>query len=496
MDTTSAAAASEQHRRIHQAATATSSTCDLTEIAAKHNPLFWSCEVGSMNLSHRVVLAPLTRCRALDSVPQAAHVEYYTQRAAVPGGLLITEANAVAPEAFGLCHTPGIYTEDQVEAWAKVVDAVHAKGCFIICQLWHVGRASHFCYQPDGAAPVSPTRNAIKRPFLAKLPNGQVDNYSEPRALATQEIPVIVQQFRRAARNAIIAGFDGVEVHAAHGYLVDQFLKDGINDRIDQYGGSLENRCRFLLEIVEQINAEIGAGRTSVRLSPLMDHNDAVDSNPSNLALYLIEKLNDFKLAYLHVTEPRFHTVLGPAKETDQNLQIYRDTFHGLFMATGGYTREDGMRAIRKGYADLISYGRLFISNPDLPLRFALNSTLNEYDRSTFYTHDQRSGYTDYPSLCQLQQQQQHLEEEEEEEASCHAAADHGRFVSSVTVDHGAQSNTAAAASTKSIISFRHSSSNMISLQDQLLLHQTTSSKPFELGDVPKSKFKPPAALL
>jgi hypothetical protein len=155
MDTTSAAAASEQHRRIHQAATATSSTCDLTEIAAKHNPLFWSCEVGSMNLSHRVVLAPLTRCRALDSVPQAAHVEYYTQRAAVPGGLLITEANAVAPEAFGLCHTPGIYTEDQVEAWAKVVDAVHAKGCFIICQLWHVGRASHFCQSCSSASCIS-----------------------------------------------------------------------------------------------------------------------------------------------------------------------------------------------------------------------------------------------------------------------------------------------------------------------------------------------------
>lgn len=219
--------------------------------------------------------------------------------------------------------------------------------------------------------------------------------FSEPRALATHEIPPILQQFKQAAKNAIAAGFDGVELHAAHGYLLDQFLKDGINDRKDEYGGSLENRCRFLFDIVTAITAEIGSQRTSVRISPIIDHIGATDSNPVALGVHLARNLSRFNLAYLHVTEPRFHA--QGVSDTQLNCKIFRDQYEGVFMCTGGYTREEGMKAIRTGYTDLISYGRLFLANPDLPSRFYFDLELNEYDRSTFYTHDPYVGYIDYP---------------------------------------------------------------------------------------------------
>lgn len=359
------------------------------------NPLFWPIQVGNMTLNHRVVLAPMTRCRAIGGITQAAHVEHYTQRAS-PGGLLITEANTISPEASGFVNSPGIYTQEQVEAWKKVVDAVHAKGAYIYCQIWHVGRASHAFHQPNGQAPVSSTSRAIQAPFQVRLADGVMAPFPEPRLLATKEIPPIVQQFRLAARNAIAAGFDGVELHAAHGYLVDQFLKDGINDRTDKYGGSMENRCRFLFEIVNEIASEIGSQRTSVRISPIIDHIGAKDSDPVALGLHLVRGLSLLNLAYLHVTEPRFHS--QGISDTEQDCKVYRDEYKGVFMSSGGFTREEGMKAIRSGYTDLVSYGRAFLANPDLPLRFYFNLGLNKYDRSTFYTSDPVVGYTDYPN--------------------------------------------------------------------------------------------------
>lgn len=221
--------------------------------------------------------------------------------------------------------------------------------------------------------------------------------FSSPRALTTTEIANVVQQFRQAARNAIEAGFDGVEIHAAHGYLIDQFFKDGINDRDDEYGGSIENRCRFGLEVVSAVVDEVGADRTSIRISPVVDHLGATDSNPKALGLYLVNALNRFELAYLHLTEPRF-TSQG-VTETTKNCSEFIQAYKGRVMSSGGYTRESGMKAVESGYADLVAYGRLFLSNPDLPIRFALNASLNGYDRSTFYTHDQVKGYVDYPFL-------------------------------------------------------------------------------------------------
>lgn len=359
-------------------------------------------KLANFQLSHRVVLAPVTRCRALNYVPQRAHIDYYSQRAS-HGGLLITEAIAVSQEAIGFPHSPGIWSEEQVQGWKKVVQAVHEKGGIIFCQLWHVGRASHTYYQPNGAAPVSSTNKRVPDGSI-RLPDGVMTEYSEPRALETDEIPAIVELFRQAARNARQAGFDGVEIHAAHGYLMDQFFKDGINDRTDEYGGSIENRCRFGLQVVSAIAEEIGNDRTAIRISPVIDHLGATDSDPESLGLYLISELNKMNLVYLHLTEPRF-TNQGAegVKETMENALLFSKAFNGVVMSSGGYTKESGMEAIKTGAADLISYGRLFISNPDLPLRFALGAKLNRYDRSTFYTHDQVKGYLDYAMLSAKQ---------------------------------------------------------------------------------------------
>ncbi|GLJ14958.1 hypothetical protein SUGI_0244100 [Cryptomeria japonica] len=346
-------------------------------------------------LSHRVVMAPMTRCRALNHVPQDSHVEYYSQRA-TNGGLIITEASAVAPEGFGFPNSPGIYTEEQIEAWRRVVSAVHKRGGIIFCQIWHVGRASHIVYQPGQLPPVSSTDHVLPENLSIQLPDGSYGKYSPPTALTTEQIPHIVEQFRRAAKNALLAGFDGVEIHGAHGYLIDQFSKNGINDRNDRYGGSIENRCRFMLEVLKAVTEEIGESRTALRISPIIDHLQATDSDPHALGMYMVEQLNQFNLAYLHVTEPRF-TAKGTV-EFKGDCSWLRKAFKGTFVSSGGYDKEKGEIAVNSGYADLVSYGRLFISNPDLPLRFFNGVPLNPYDRSTFYTHDQVIGYTDYPA--------------------------------------------------------------------------------------------------
>ncbi|KAL4194474.1 hypothetical protein AMTRI_Chr05g59470 [Amborella trichopoda] len=362
-------------------------------------------------LSHRVVLAPVTRCRALNNVPQEAHTIFYFQRA-TQGGFLISEAVAVSPQGIGFPNSPGIYTEEQVEAWRRVVDAVHEKGAIFFCQLWHVGRASHGVYQPEGKLPISSTNQPVPAPWSILMPDGPSGPYSTPRALETHEIPDIVDQFRSAARNAMRAGFDGIEIHSAHGYLIDQFLKDGINDRNDQYGGSVANRCRFALEILSAIADEVGSDRLAIRLSPIIDHLGAEDSNPIALAQFLVDQLNwkfNPGLAYLHVTEPRFtrHGLKGDVEteKAERNVcSLMREGFKGPFMSSGGFVQETGEAALRSGKADLIAFGRLFISNPDLPARFVGEARLTKYDRSKFYTSDQVVGYTDYPCMTSPRQ--------------------------------------------------------------------------------------------
>lgn len=373
--------------------------------------LFSPYKLGKFSLSHRIVLAPMTRCRAINEIPNDALKEYYVQRS-TPGGFLISEGTLISPTAPGFPHCPGIYTTEQVEAWKKVVNAVHAKGAVIFCQLWHVGRASHTVYQPGGEPPISSTNKPISNRWRILMPDGKPGRYPVPRALASHEIPEIVELYRQAAMNAIQAGFDGVEIHGAHGYLIDQFLKDGINDRTDEYGGSLSNRCRFLVQVVHAVATAIGADRVAIRISPAIDHLDASDSNPLALGLTVVKCLNKLQLdlnsqlTYLHVTQPRYiaygqteSTRQGSEEEEAHLIQTLRTAYRGSFMCSGGYTRELGMEAVAQGEADLVSYGRLFISNPDLVERFKVNAPLNRYDRKTFYTQDPVVGYTDYPFL-------------------------------------------------------------------------------------------------
>ncbi|XP_057415705.1 12-oxophytodienoate reductase 3-like [Lotus japonicus] len=381
---------------------------EISNLAQGGLTLFAPYKMANFNLSHRVVLAPMTRCRGLNGIPNSGLVEYYAQRS-TPGGLLITEGTLISPTAAGFANVPGIYSEEQVEAWRNVVDAVHAKGAIIFCQLWHVGRASHAVYQPGGFAPISSTSKPLSSRWKILMPDGSHDVYPEPRALSISGIQEVVQDYRQSAINAIRAGFDGIEIHSAHGYLIDQFLKDGINDRTDKYGGSLENRLRFLTEVVQAAVSGIGAERVAVRISPAIDHLDATDSDPLGLGLAVVERLNNLqkelgrKLSYLHVTQPRFSAYerKAPSDEEEEAnmLRKLRKAYEGTFMSSGGYTRELGMEAVEQGDADLVAYGRLFISNPDLVLRLKLNAPLNKYDRMTFYTSDPVIGYTDYPFL-------------------------------------------------------------------------------------------------
>lgn len=363
-------------------------------------PLLTPYKLGShLDLSHRVVLAPLTRQRSPGNLPQLHAAAYYAQRATA-GGMLITEATGVSATAQGHRPTPGVWTAEQVDAWKPIVDAVHQKGGVFFCQLWHVGRVVG-ALRPDGtpAAPPPPVSSTDRRIATPRMNDGVEEEFAAPRRLEVEEIPGIVDDFRRAARNAIDAGFDGVEIHGAHGYLVEQFLKDGANDRSDDYGGTLENRCRFALEVVAAVAKEIGGHRVGVRLSPFADYMDCHDSNPHALALHMATKLNDHGIAYLHMVEPRMARADG-RRVVPKRLRPYREAFDGTFIAAGGYDREEGNKVISEGYADLVAFGRLFIANPDLPKRFELAAELNGYNRATFYTSDPVIGYTDYPFLA------------------------------------------------------------------------------------------------
>ncbi|CAM8985624.1 unnamed protein product [Rhodiola kirilowii] len=358
-------------------------------------PLLTPYQLGPFQLSHRVVLAPLTRQRSYGNFAQPHAVLYYSQRT-TKGGLLISEATGVSDTAQGYPDMPGIWTKEQVEAWKPIVDAVHAKGGIFFCQIWHAGRVSNRGFQPNGQDPISSSDKSL----TPQIPSNGIDvaQFSPPRKLSTEEVPQVVNDFRLAARNAIEAGFDGVEIHGAHGYLIDQFMKDQVNNRTDIYGGSLENRCRFALEIVDAISNEIGPERVGIRLSPFADYMESGDSNPQALGLYMANALNKYNILYCHMVEPRMKTV-GEKVDCPDSLIPMRKAFQGAFLVAGSYEREDGNNAIAEGQADLVVYGRLFLANPDLPKRFALNAPLNKYNRDTFYTSDPVVGYTDYPFL-------------------------------------------------------------------------------------------------
>ncbi|MBI1174356.1 MAG: alkene reductase [Sideroxydans sp.] len=349
-------------------------------------------QLGPNNLPNRMAMAPLTRCRAgADNVPTALNVEYYAQRASA--GLIISEATPISRQGQGYPNTPGIYSDAQIAGWKKITDAVHAQGSHMFLQLWHVGRISHSVYQPGGTAPVS--SSAIKPPGDAMTPQG-MQPYETPHALEPDEIPGIIENYRRAAQNAMDAGFDGVEVHGANGYLLDQFLRDGVNQRSDAYGGAIENRARLLLEVVKTVCTVWNSDRVGVRLSPLQPANGMSDSNPEATFSYVVEQLNRFNLAYLHVAEMGKDQpgAAGPAFE----LRKLRKIWKGIYMVNCGYTRDSGNAALAAGDADMVAFGVPFIANPDLVARFEKNAPLNEPDRTTFYGGDAR-GYTDYPLL-------------------------------------------------------------------------------------------------
>ena len=358
--------------------------------------LFDPLRAGDIDLATRIVMAPLTRNRAsLGQVPNELMREYYAQRAdpATGAGLLITEATQVCPEGQGYLDTPGIHSAEQVAGWRRITDAVHARGGRIVVQLWHVGRISHVSLQPGGQAPVSSTaRPAGTKTYIA----GGFATCSPPRALATEEIPGVVEQYRRAALNALEAGFDGVEVHGANGYLIDQFLRDSINDRSDAYGGAIENRIRFLREVMQAVTGAIGGGRTGLRLSPVTPSNDAApDSDPQALHEQVHRMLAPLKLAYLHVVEGQ----TGGARDfAPFDYAALRRQFNGAWMVNNGYSRVMALQAVASGAADLVAFGKAFISNPDLGRRLREDAPLNAPDVATFYGGG-AAGYTDYPTL-------------------------------------------------------------------------------------------------
>jgi N-ethylmaleimide reductase len=349
-------------------------------------------KLGPLTLPNRLVMAPLTRNRAVPPgmVPSPLAVDYYGQRASA--GLLITEASQVSQQGQGYQDTPGIYSREQVAGWRKVTDRVHERGGRIFIQIWHVGRVSHTSLQPDGGKPVAPSAIRAKgKTFVG----GQFTDISEPRALELSEIPGIIEDFKRGAANALEAGFDGVEIHGANGYLLDQFAKDGANKRTDIYGGSIENRARLMLEVAKVVAAEAGPERTGIRISPVTPANDVSDSNPQPLFDHIVSGLDALKLTYVHVIEG---ATGGPRDIAPFDYARLRKTFRGDYMANNGYDFALATKVLEAGSADLIAFGKPFISNPDLVERLKRGAPLNEWDKATFYGGGAK-GYTDYPTL-------------------------------------------------------------------------------------------------
>jgi N-ethylmaleimide reductase len=357
--------------------------------------LFEPTRIGDIEVANRVVMAPLTRSRADEAagdVPGSPmNVEYYRQRS--NAGLIISEGTQVSPVGKGYMATPGIYSDAQVEGWKPITQAVHDAGSKIVAQIWHVGRVTH----PNltgGVQPIAPSAVAPK--VLAYTHEGKVEA-PEPRALSIGEIKEIVAEYRRGAANAIRAGFDGIELHGANGYLIDQFLRDGANKRTDEYGGAIENRARFALEVVDAVVAEIGAGRVGIRLSPVTPANDLADSNPQAVFGYLIEELNKRGIAFIHFVEG---ATGGPRDVPGFDFAWARQAFKGTYIANNGYTREMAIEAVDSGRADAVAFGRAYIANPDLVQRLKLNAPLNTPNPQTFYVPGE-AGYIDYPTLDQ-----------------------------------------------------------------------------------------------
>jgi N-ethylmaleimide reductase len=346
--------------------------------------------LGAYTLANRVIMAPLTRMRAPEGIANDLMAMYYTQRASA--GLIISEATPISSQAVGYPAIPCIYTTEQAESWKKVTTAVHENNGHIFLQLWHVGRISHPDYH-QGELPVAPS---------AICPQGNAITYSgmqpfvTPRALSVAEIQGIVEDYRQAAKNALAVGFDGVEIHAANGYLLDQFLRDGSNQRTDEYGGSVENRSRFLLAVVEAVVSVCGADKVGVRLAPSGTFNDMSDSAPEVLFTYVLSQLNPFNLAYVHVVDALESDIRHGAKVVE--LAALRAAYNGKLIVCGGYDYERANAVIAQGLADAVAFGQLYIANPDLVARFASSAVLNEPDTSTFYGGTEK-GYTDYPTL-------------------------------------------------------------------------------------------------
>lgn len=357
-----------------------------------NSPLFEPIHLGAIALGNRIVMAPLTRGRSgIERIPNDLMTEYYQQRASA--GLIIAEATQISAQAAGWGETPGIYADAQIQAWQRITSAVHQQGGKIVLQIWHTGRASHPDFQLNGALPIS--ASAVK-------PAGEIHTikgkkpFVTPKAASLEEIAGIIQDFAQATRNARQAGFDGVEIHAANGYLIDQFLRDGTNQRQDAYGGPIENRVRFLLEVTEAVVDAWSADHVGVRLSPTNAFNDMTDSNPIATFTHAVQALNSYNLAYLHILEALPGHML--AVEGERVSPYIRQVFQGPLMINGGYDATSGAAAIANQEADLVAYGIPFIANPDLPERFAKQAPLNEPDISTFYTRGAK-GYTDYPFL-------------------------------------------------------------------------------------------------
>ncbi|WP_341909447.1 alkene reductase [Polaromonas sp. YR568] len=357
----------------------------MSQTSPTSSALFAPSTLGDVQLANRIIMAPLTRSRAAaGNIPHALNARYYAQRASA--GLIISEATQITPQGQGYPKTPGIHSQEQIDGWKEVTQAVHQRGGKIFLQLWHVGRISHPFTLADGGLPVAPS---------AIMPAGEIYTdqgmkpFVTPRALETAEIPALVEDFRRAAANAKSAGFDGVEIHAANGYLIDQFLRDGTNQRNDSYGGSVSNRSRLLREVTEAVLTVWNPGQVGVRLSPVNPFNDIADSVPQATFEAVTEQLNAYQLAYLHVVEDQ---------ASGFDFQRLRQIFNGAYIANGGYDRDSAIAAVDADQADFIAFGKLFISNPDLPERLRRNGPYNAPRPESFYAGGPE-GYDDYPAL-------------------------------------------------------------------------------------------------
>jgi N-ethylmaleimide reductase len=373
-------------------------------VILRRSDLFWPVQLGSYRLANRIVMAPLTRSRALaNGVPRALMAEYYAQRASA--GLIISEGANISQQGRGYAFTPGLYTREQAAAWRSVTGAVHARGGRIFAQLWHVGRISHPSLQLDHARPVAPS--AIL-PATSSFTGTSFEPCVTPRALETAEMPAIVQQYYNAARNALAAGFDGVEIHAANGYLIEQFLRDSTNKRTDAYGGTREKRAHLLFEVTGAVVRACGGQRVGIRLSPLTTVNDTgLDSNPQATYGYVVERLNTFNLAYLHLVEGETQ---GPRQVPGGfDLQVLRRCFKGLYIANNGYDLKLALEAREHDLADLVAFGRAYIANPDLVERLHAGAKLNAPDPATFFGGDE-GGYTDYRFMPSVQATEQRRE--------------------------------------------------------------------------------------